>query len=79
VAVWTAASISGARWKTGTSYAVPFVSAAAAILREARPELRAPEIGPELARLAIDLGEPGADPVFGAGLLDLGSLCEGAA
>jgi len=77
VAVWTAASISGARWKTGTSYAVPFVSAAAAILREERPELTAPEVGAELLRLAIDLGDPGRDPVFGAGLLDLGSLCEG--
>jgi subtilisin family serine protease len=75
VAVWTAASISGARWKTGTSYAVPFVTAAAAILREARPELTAPEIGPELARLATDIGDPGPDPVYGAGLLGLGTLC----
>ncbi|NBB82428.1 MAG: S8 family serine peptidase [Alphaproteobacteria bacterium] len=69
----------GARWKTGTSYAVPFVTAAAAILREMRPELTAAEIGPELARLATDLGAPGPDPVFGAGLLSLGSLCEGPA
>jgi subtilisin family serine protease len=76
VAVWTAASVSGARWKTGTSYAVPFVSAAAAILREARPELTALEVGPELARLATDLGDPGPDPVFGAGLLGLGALCD---
>jgi subtilisin family serine protease len=79
VAVWTAASISGARWKTGTSYAVPFVTAAAAILREMRPELTAPEVGPELLGLANDLGDPGPDPVFGAGLLALGTLCEEAA
>ena len=75
VAVWTAASISGARWKTGTSYAVPFVTAAAAILREARPALTAPEIGPELARLATDIGDPGPDRIYGAGLLGLGTLC----
>jgi minor extracellular protease Epr len=75
VDIWTAASISGARWKTGTSFAAPFVSAAVALLREARPELSALEVGDELRRLATDLGEPGPDPVFGAGLLNIGSLC----
>lgn len=75
VDVWTAASISGARWKTGTSFAVPFVSAAAAILREARPDLDAAAVGEELKRLADDVGEPGPDPVFGAGLLDIADLC----
>lgn len=78
VDIWTAASISGARWKTGTSFAVPFVSAAAALLREARPELSALEVGDELRRLATDLGDPGPDPVFGAGLLNIGSLCNDA-
>jgi len=76
VAVWAAASISGARWKTGTSYAVPFVTSAAAILREKRPDLTAPEIGAELRRLATDLGDAGPDPVFGAGLVGLGDLCD---
>jgi hypothetical protein len=75
VNVWTAASVSGARWKTGTSFATPFVSAAAAILREARPELTAVEVGEELRRLATDLGDPGPDSVYGAGLLNIGSLC----
>jgi subtilisin family serine protease len=78
VNVWTAASVSGARWKTGTSFATPFVSAAAAILREARPELTALEVGEELRRLATDLGDPGPDPVYGAGLLNIGSLCSDA-
>jgi subtilisin family serine protease len=78
VNVWTAASISGARLKTGTSFAVPFVSAAAALLREARPDLSAVEIGNELRRLARDLGEPGPDPVYGAGLLNIGALCSDA-
>ncbi len=76
VDVWTAASVSGARFKTGTSFAVPFVSAAAAMLREARPELTAPEVAGELRRLARDLGEPGPDPIFGAGLLSLGGICD---
>lgn len=76
VDVWTAASISGARWKTGTSFAVPFVTAAAAILRESRPELRAAEIAAVLGENAVDLGDPGLDPVYGAGLLRIDGLCE---
>ena len=76
VDVWTAASVSGARWKTGTSFAVPFVTAVAALLREARPDLSAGAIAEELRRTAIDLGAPGPDPVFGAGRLALGALCQ---
>jgi len=75
VDVWTAASVSGARWKTGTSFAVPFVTAAAAMLRESRPDLEAARVGEELRRLARDIGDPGPDPVFGAGLLDVAGLC----
>jgi hypothetical protein len=68
VTVWTAASISGARPKTGTSFAVPFVTAAAGLLRQANPDLTAPEIADLLRAQATDLGAPGFDPVFGAGL-----------
>lgn len=77
VDVWTAASISGARWKTGTSFAVPFATAAAALLREAQPELSAFQVIEELRAQAIDIGEPGADDVFGAGLVHLESTCIG--
>lgn len=75
VAIWTAASVSGARWQTGTSFAVPFVSAAAAMLRETQPELSAVEIREMLTQTAEDLGEPGVDPVFGAGLVSPETLC----
>jgi len=58
------------RWKikSGTSVAAPFVTAALA----ANPSLK--DIGIETARRelqgrAIDLGTPGHDPVFGAGLV----------
>ncbi|KPQ14804.1 MAG: subtilase family serine protease [Rhodobacteraceae bacterium HLUCCO18] len=77
VEVWTAASVSGARWKTGTSFAVPFVSAAAALLRAERPDLGAPQVAEELLLRALDLGDPGRDDVFGAGLVDLDALCGG--
>ena len=68
VSVWTAASVSGARTKTGTSFAVPFVTAAAGLLRLENPDLAAPEIAALLRARATDLGAPGPDPVFGAGL-----------
>ena len=74
--IWTAASISGARWKTGTSFAVPFVTAAAAMLREAQPNLTATEVGNALRARANDLGEPGPDETFGSGLLNIEGLCD---
>ncbi|MGL5010994.1 MAG: S8 family serine peptidase, partial [Paracoccaceae bacterium] len=44
VEIWTAASVKGARPKTGTSFAAPFVSAAAAAQLAANPELTANEV-----------------------------------
>jgi hypothetical protein len=51
---------------SGTSYAVPFVSAA--LILHPRG-LRG------LEETALDLGSPGVDPVFGWGLLQAGGLC----
>src|SRR6056297_209774 len=78
VEVWTAASVKGARWKTGTSFAVPFVTAAAALARAARPDLAAVQIAQDLRARALDIGEPGRDDIFGAGLVGLDAVCFGA-
>ncbi|MEN9063456.1 S8 family serine peptidase [Ponticoccus litoralis] len=75
VNVWTAASVSGARWKTGTSFAVPFATAAAAILREAQPDRSAAEIAEALRAGATDLGDPGPDMVYGHGLVPVTDAC----
>lgn len=69
VEVWAAASVSGGRSKTGTSFAAPFVTAAVARLLQSRPDLAPADVAAWLAREAQDLGEPGQDPVFGHGLL----------
>lgn len=74
VEVWTAASISGARPKTGTSFAAPFVTAAAALAKSSGKTTVA-EIHDALTKSAEDLGEPGKDPVYGWGLLDARALC----
>lgn len=75
VGVWTAASITGARQKSGTSFAAPFVAAAAAILKSTRPDLTPQQIADELTKTAEDLGKPGKDPVYGWGLLNARTLC----
>lgn len=75
VGVWTAASVSGARQKTGTSFAAPFVTAAASLLMASQPDLSPQEVAAELGKAADDIGEPGRDAVFGWGLLNVRELC----
>jgi subtilisin family serine protease len=75
VEVWTAASIRGARSKTGTSFAAPFVTAAAALLLQEDPTLTPAEVAARLTALARDLGDAGYDPVFGHGLLSVEGAC----
>jgi subtilisin family serine protease len=75
VEVWTAASISGAKPVTGTSFAAPFVTAAVALAQAGRGASGHDDVLAALAEAARDLGEPGRDPVYGAGLLDAAALC----
>lgn len=70
-----ATSIRGARGKSGTSYAAPFVTAAAAVLLSQSPDLGAAAIAAQLKAQARDLGAEGPDNIFGAGLLDASGLC----
>ncbi len=79
VEVWTAASISGGRPKTGTSFAAPFVTAAVSLLKAANDNASASDILAALGRSAEDLGEPGKDPVFGWGLINARAACAAAA
>ncbi len=78
VNVWSAASVKGARWKTGTSFAVPFASAALALVRSHNPDLTVEQSYTFLKTRAKDLGDAGPDNVFGAGLLTADGLCSNA-
>lgn len=74
VNVWAAASIRGARLKTGTSFAAPFVTAAIGYIKARSPDMTRAEVKEVLAATVEDLGEPGRDPIFGWGLLRMDRL-----
>ena len=63
----------GVKRATGTSFAAPLVSGAAALIQDRWPWFAAKpaETAEILLRSARDLGAPGVDPVYGAGLLDI--------
>jgi subtilisin family serine protease len=79
VNVWTASAQGTGSLKTGTSYAVPFVSAAAGVLLASRPDLDITAVRTRLEKATLDLGQPGRDPTFGFGLIQMAGLCSGPA
>lgn len=78
VQLWTAASVSGGRYRSGTSYAAPFVSAALAAARASSPEAPSDDIVEALAQGVVDLGDPGRDATFGWGLVQAPDICNAA-
>ncbi len=70
--IWLARKETGASYQTGTSFAVPFVVAKAAmLLNEKRTGngFSHTELRQELAKHAIDLGPPKKDDIYGSGLM----------
>jgi hypothetical protein len=74
VDVWVAASVKGARPRTGTSFAAPFVTAAAYLL--IARGLAPAQVHQTLFDTARDLGDAGRDPAFGHGILNATTLCQ---
>ena len=64
---------------SGTSYAAPLVSGAAAVVWEKYPYFNNDLIRQTLLGTATDLGAPGVDAVFGYGLLDVAKALGGPA
>jgi hypothetical protein len=67
VRLWTAASVSGGRFRSGTSYAAPFVTAALAVAAHQDEDASRDHLA-AIAAGATDLGASGRDDVFGWGL-----------
>lgn len=62
----------GSCWRvSGTSFATPHVSGAAALLLQGFPNLSGRDVVDILLRTATDLGATGTDAVFGRGLLNV--------
>ncbi|MCB2060911.1 MAG: S8 family peptidase [Novosphingobium sp.] len=57
---------------SGTSFAAPQISGAAALLFQAFPNLTGQEVVELLLSTARDIGDPGTDAEFGRGVLDIG-------
>ncbi|HEY8415803.1 MAG TPA: S8 family serine peptidase [Thermaerobacter sp.] len=55
---------------SGTSMATPFVSGVAALILQARPELGPEEVKRLIVETAVELGHPGPDREYGAGMVD---------
>jgi len=75
VDVWSARQGDGGRYNTGTSFAAPFVSAAAALILVRSPDATPDSVRRQLQEGSRDLGTPGRDSTFGWGLLQLPGAC----
>jgi Subtilase family len=75
VRVWTPGPTTSGSYHTGTSFAAPFVTAAVAARLAEGAEPNADGIADGLAATAVDLGQPGKDPVFGRGLIRIANPC----
>lgn len=56
---------------SGTSFAAPQIAGAAALLRQAFPNLTAVQVVDLLLRTARDAGDPGTDAIYGRGVMDI--------
>lgn len=75
VRIWTPGPTATGSYHTGTSFAAPFVTAAFASRLGAGTRIDAARIADGLAATAVDLGQPGEDPVFGRGLIQIANPC----
>lgn len=75
VDLWTARPGGGYGYVTGTSYSVPFVTAALAETRRAQPKDPPTTARRVLAEHAYDLGDPGKDLTYGWGLVQAREPC----
>ncbi len=71
VDVWAARSGSKGAYHTGTSFAVPYATAALAVLRRREGGWGNDRLLQQLRQQVRDLGAPGQDPIYGYGLLQM--------
>lgn len=77
VDIWTAKSGGGGTYRSGTSYAAPYVTAIAAAIMSEDPRRSPGLVVESMRRDATDLGMPGKDRHFGWGLIQTPKSCHG--
>lgn len=75
VRIWTPGS-QGGQYRDGTSFAAPYVTAVAAVLRNRQPDWKLANLIAHFQTSARDLGASGKDPVFGWGLVQNPVSCD---
>jgi hypothetical protein len=75
VRVWIPGGGSFGQYLTGTSFAVPFVTAAATLALKQDKDSSPDELSQQMAAHSRHLGAPGRNPVYGYGLIAAGSTC----
>ncbi|MGB0908962.1 MAG: S8 family serine peptidase [Nitrospirales bacterium] len=76
VDIWVPHENGNGVFKSGTSFAAPFVTAAAATIKQSHPHWTPPQITNKLSTTAVDLGIKGKDPTFGWGLIQISPTCQ---
>jgi len=69
--IYTTTMNGGYSYASGTSFSAPIAAGSCAVVMAANPNLRASEVESILKETALDLGDPGKDNNFGAGLIQL--------
>lgn len=75
-AIWSAWPGSLYNSINGTSMAAPHVTGAVAIAAEIFPHASGAELTQLVLQTATDIGEPGIDPIYGWGLLNIGNIVD---
>ncbi|PID21746.1 hypothetical protein CSV61_08580 [Sporosarcina sp. P3] len=74
VGVYTTALTNTYKQASGTSFSSPIVAGAAALVKSLQPDASPAQVKAYLEGTAMDLGQPGKDTHYGAGLLNLEEL-----
>ena len=75
VDIWVPDANGRGHYTSGPSFAAPFVTATIASLRKKHPHWTLRQARQAVERAAVDLGNPGWDPVFGWGLVQAATPC----
>ena len=75
VRVWIPGGGSFGQYLTGTSFAAPFVAAAATLAMADEKDVSPDQLSRKMAAHSRHLGSPGRNPIYGYGLITAGSTC----